>query len=180
MSTWTVCQKWVFLLFSLCWLDIFFYPVQMNAFPFVLVCWISARLLKLHDIFYELVKCDRQLWMFRLSCFLFSGQWLLITLLVPVWWIKIKIKTTMHPTMCSPHRRFFVLHLPLLPGNSGLFPYIAPKNLAFKTPPPPSNFQWPSMGWVWIIHFWNYTIWHEINHLKTDYFQYSTCLLTSW
>ena len=35
----------------------------------------------------------------------------------------------------------FLFCTPLPPGNSGVFSYIAFKNLAFKSPPPPWNFQ---------------------------------------
>ena len=46
---------------------------------------------------------------------------------------------------------FFVLHPP--PPEKFQFSFIlyACKILAFKTPPPPRYFQWPSIGWVGIF-----------------------------
>jgi len=49
----------------------------------------------------------------------------------------------------SLHGRF-LFYPPPPPRNSSLALYFASKILAFKTPPP-RNFGWASMGWVWIF-----------------------------
>ena len=68
-----------------------------------------------------------------------------------------KRATVDHASFCvALHRtcsgRFFGLNFPYhLPGNSSFASYFPLNILADETPPPPRNFQWPSLGWVWIF-----------------------------
>ena len=72
---------------------------------------------------------------------------------------------------------------PLSAGNSSLFSYTSSNNLPFiKRPPPPWNFQWPSMGWVWIFsgttHFNILRVW--LFHFERVESWGSTCKVCNW
>ena len=80
-----------------------------------------------------------------------------------IWHINVQFQKIFLP---PPHRRLLFC-MPLPSGSSSLSSHIASKNLAFKTPPPPRNFQWPSMGWVWI--FSGTTVEPQFNEVPRDW-----------
>ena len=70
------------------------------------------------------------------------------------------------PPPLTHGRVFFGLHPPH-PGNSSFASYTPLRILGFWDPNPHWNFQWPSLGWVWIFL--------ELLHVSTSYNRSSFC-----
>ena len=87
----------------------------------------------------------------RHKCIQHQTVWKLLNNSVSRLWRECIVPENIHTPPLQPHRRFFVLHPSPRKFQFRFILHTFLLKVWLLRPPPPRNFQWPSMGRLWIL-----------------------------